>query len=63
MVETTPPPAFEVAEAHFLFQVQIIPFDAPAQLRHIDHRNEIDIRAERRQLIFGGVFLVFRPFD
>ena len=62
-MKASPPSAFEVAEPHFLFQIQIIAFDAPTQFCQIDHRNGVNIPAKRRKPIFCRLFLVFRPFD
>ena len=46
MVETSPAPAFVVAEAALLFEIEIIALDAPAQFGEPDQFGETRFRRQ-----------------
>jgi hypothetical protein len=47
MVELTPPSPFKVAKSHLLLELEIVVFDAPAQLGVIDQPMKADVLGER----------------
>src|SRR3977135_3022544 len=63
MVEPAPVATFKVPQPQLLFQLLIIPFDNPAVFGHLDQSFELGSRRQRRYPIFGGFFLLSRPFD
>src|SRR5260370_33894543 len=62
-VEASPTSPFEVSKPGLLFQLLIIAPPAPAPLGQIDQAVEGDVRGQRREPIFGRVFLDFGPLD
>src|SRR6516162_10736593 len=63
MVEAAPASPLEVAKADLLFEFVVVALNAPAQLGGVDQLTESNVRRKRREPIFGGCFLVLRPFD
>jgi len=59
-----PPSApFVMSNANFLFEVEIIAFDAPAEFGRIDERRKINVLREGGEPVFGGLGFFLRPFD
>src|SRR3954470_15888567 len=63
MVETAPAAALEVPEPKFLLEVLVVAFDTPSKLGKFDQALEADVLRQRREPVFGGLLLAFRPLD
>src|ERR1700709_601196 len=63
MMEAAPATPFKMPEAYFLLELQIVPFDTPAQLGEVDEFAEADVRRQRRQPILGRLSFAFGPLD
>src|SRR3954453_8311665 len=63
MVEAAPSSAFKMPETDFLLELKVVALDAPAQLGEVDQTMEGDVRRQRRQEVFGWLFLAFGPLD
>ena len=63
MVEAAPAAALEVPEPEFLLELLVVAFDAPPELGELDQALEADILRQRREPVFGGLLLSFRPLD
>ena len=62
-METTPTPAFIVAETDFLFQFEIIALNPPAQFRLIDHAFERNLSRQCGKPIVIRFGFTLRPLD
>jgi len=63
VVEAAPAAAFVMADADFLFQIEIIALDAPAQFGEMDEAFKRDVFRGGREPVFGGFRLPLRPFN
>src|ERR1700676_4139617 len=63
MVKAKPSPPFEMTERHLLLEVLIVALDAPAQFGSVPQITEGDVVGQRREPIFGGLFLALGPLD
>src|SRR4051812_45464583 len=63
MVEAAPAAALEVPEPEFLLELLVVAFDAPPELGKFDQALEADVLRQRREPVFGGLLLSFRPLD
>src|SRR3954466_8021726 len=63
MVEAAPAAALEVPEPQFLRELLVVAFDAPPELGKFDQALEADVVRQRREPVFGGLLLSFRPLD
>src|SRR3954451_18382740 len=63
MVEAAPAAALEVPEPEFLLELLVVAFDAPPELGKFDQALEADLLRQRREPVFGGLLLSFRPLD
>src|SRR6516162_10210959 len=63
MMEAGPAAALIMPEADFLLEVVVVTLDAPAQLGEIDEAAERHVRVNGCEPVFGGLGLVFGPFD
>src|SRR3954453_461574 len=63
MVEAAPAAALEVPEPQFLLELLVVAFDAPPELGKFDQALEADVLRQRREPVFGGLLLSFRPLD
>src|SRR3954462_4972592 len=63
MVEAAPAAALEVPEPQFLLELLVVAFDAPPELGTFDQALEADVLRQRREPVFGGLLLSFRPLD
>jgi hypothetical protein len=63
MAEATPSAAFVVAETDFLLEFEIIAFDPPAHLRHIDQALERDVGWQFGEPVVVRLGFALRPFD
>ena len=58
MMKSSPTSAFEMPEPDFLLQFEIIAFDAPAKLRHVDEMGECHALIQCREPEFRRRFFV-----
>ena len=63
MMEAAPPPPFEMAEPHLLFEFLIVALNAPAQLGDVDEIVKGDVTCKGRKPVFGRRVLTLWPFD
>src|SRR4051812_15820718 len=63
MVEAAPAAALEVPEPKVLLELLVVAFDAPPELGKFDQALEADLLRQRREPVFGGLLLSFRPLD
>jgi hypothetical protein len=63
MVETTPTPAFIVAQSDSLFQFEIITLNPPAQFRLIDHAFERNVGRQCGKPVVIRFGFTLRPLD
>src|SRR3954447_706683 len=63
MVEAAPAAALEVPEPELLLELLVVAFDAPPELGKFDQALEADLLRQRREPVFGGLLLSFRPLD
>src|SRR5215471_11842843 len=63
MVKAAPSPTFKMPETDFLFELLVVALDAPTQFGEVDQTMEGDVLGERRQPVFGRLFLATRPLD
>jgi len=63
MMEAAPPPPFEMAEPHLLFEFLIVALNAPPQLGDVDEIVKGDVTCKGRKPVFGRRVLTLWPFD
>ena len=63
MMKAAPTPSLVVAQTELLFEILIIPFNAPAHLGGLDQIDKGCVSGQRRQPILGRFGLINRPFD
>ena len=63
MVKATPAPSLIVAQAEFLLELLIVPFNAPAHFGGLNQIDKCGVSRQRRQPILGRFCLIYRPFD
>ena len=63
MMEAAPSAPFKMPKPHFLLEVLIVAFDAPAQLGQIDQAAEGDLFRTCGEPVFDWLVLAFRPLD
>ncbi len=63
MMKASPTSPFIATKPQFLFQVLIVPLDAPTHM-HLSHQVvQRDVVRQRRQVIFERIGVAHRPFD
>lgn len=63
MMKASPTSPFIVAEPQFLFQVLVVPLDAPAHVRLGHQVVQRDVVRQRRQVVFERIGVARGPFD
>ncbi len=63
MMKTSPTSPFIVTQPQFLFQVLVVPFDAPAHVRLGHQVVQRDVVRQRRQVVFERIGIARGPFD
>ena len=63
VVKASPTPPLEMPEANFLFQFEVIAFDAPAHFRRVYEMRECHGFVQCRKPEFCWCFFIVWPFD
>src|SRR5919199_5184696 len=63
MVEPAPAAALVVPEPKFLLELLVVALEAPPELGAFDQAREADLLWQRREPVFGGLLLAFRPLN